>query len=205
MNTLDFIIVAVSGYIIGLIPFAVIIAKSYGIDILHTGSCNAGATNVKRSVGEQAGNLVFFLDMIKGLLAAGLPFIYSIHCPDPALLGAFGLCAAITGHTFPIVAKFKGGRGVSTAIGGMLILMTIPILIALIIWLATFHTCRYVSLASILLISSLPPIVFFMNLSVLLFWFSLLTAMFIIIRHKSNIYRLSRGEENHFTSREYYK
>ena len=111
MDFLDFIIVAATGYLLGAIPFAVIIARFCGVNIFKVGSGNPGATNVKRSCGKWAGNICFILDAAKGFLATFWVFhseFFGIQLSDPQSLCYVGLVSAIIGHSFSVFIKFSG-------------------------------------------------------------------------------------------------
>jgi len=198
---LNYIITALVGYLFGAIPFAVIIAKSCGVDIFKAGSGNPGATNVKRSCGKFAGNLCFLLDALKGFLAASFPYwikYFGVSLNNPEILIYVGLASAIIGHSFSIFIKFKGGKGVAVTIGGLLFVMIIPILIGLALWVIVFYASRYVSLASIVMAVSLPvSSVFFYGNSIALY-VAIAIAVIIVYRHRSNISRLLKGTENRF-------
>lgn len=196
----SFIIVALVGYILGSISFAVIISKFYGINILKAGSGSPGATNVKRVVGKTAGNLVFLLDCLKGVIATAWPLIFLNQTENLSFyLSLTGLIAAVLGHNFSIFLKFQGGKGIATTMGGILILMPWSLLIGLIIWLIIFYSTRYVSLASILFGLSLPMSAIFIHTSNAKIILSLILAILILIRHQPNIKRLLNGTENRFT------
>lgn len=206
-------IFALLGYLIGSVNFAVLVAKKHGVDILKEGSGNPGATNVKRVLGKGPGNLVFALDALKGFVGAGLPTL--ILEVDPALPVAeasqivFLACVAgfvgtLLGHCFSCLLKFKGGKGVASTIGGLLVLLPIPILIGAAIWGVVFMLSRYVSLASIALGVSLPLSCWLLPLFTKLtfgqpeFWFAAAIAAFNVWTHRSNIGRLLAGTENRF-------
>lgn len=195
---LDSIAVALVGYLIGSVSFAYLIAKRHGVDILKEGSGNPGATNVKRVLGKKLGNLCFFLDFAKGALAAGWPLLPYLGAQNPAIMGLVGLAAAIVGHSFSVFLKFKGGKGVATTVGGLTVLMFEPVLIGVLIWLIAFYLKRYVSLASILLGVSLPFTALLFNYPRAYVFFALMLAVVIVVRHRSNIQRLLRGEESRF-------
>lgn len=203
MSALQILSTVLIGYLLGSIPFAVIIAKRHGIDILKEGSGNPGATNVKRVVGKAAGNLCFILDALKGVVSAAWPLV-AFHNTDWAVeLGVIGLVAALVGHSFSAWIRFKGGKGVATSIGGMLALCPIVILIGLIIWLIVFYTKRYVSLASLCMAASLPISAWFLGAwpygeARIIFWITLLLSALLFIRHRSNIVRLWNGTESKF-------
>lgn len=189
---------AIIGYFVGSLPFGYLVAKANGVDIFTVGSCSPGATNVKRSVSPKAGNLVFTLDYIKGLAAAG--WLLFLPEKEHALIvySLVGLVAAVLGHSFSVFTKFRGGKGVATMLGGVTALMYIAALVGIVVWLIVFYTTRYVSVASILMALSLPVTNYFVGTPAVLLWFSVAIAFVIVIRHKSNIARLVRGEENRF-------
>ena len=193
------------GYLLGSIPFGVLVARRMGVDIYSVGSGNPGATNVLRSIGKPAGYTVFFLDFLKGVLATvWFKFGLVAFSGDPNL-ALWGLPAAVLGHTYPLFAKFKGGKGVATAMGGLLGVMPGCLLIGLVSWGVIFVTTRYVAVASIGFGLSLPLC------SIIGYWnaedksghfskviLSLIIMVWIIWRHRSNLQRLKDGTENRF-------
>ena len=183
------------GYLLGSVSFATLIAKQHGVDIFKEGSGNPGATNVKRVIGKKAGNTVFFLDFLKGFVAALLPLIF-IATEHRELLSICALIGAIAGHSFSIFLKFKGGKGVATTMGGFLALAPWALLIGAVVWVIVFYSFRYVSLASMLFGISLPISSFVLGESQWVFGFCLLIACLLIVLHRSNIVRLLNGTEN---------
>ncbi|MDX8415932.1 glycerol-3-phosphate 1-O-acyltransferase PlsY [Intestinicryptomonas porci] len=201
MNIVGIFIFGILGYLLGAIPFAVIIARSKGVDIFSFGSGNPGATNVKRACGKFAGNLCFFLDALKGFLAAILPVWVSmfVEISDVQILCVAGLLAAIAGHMYPVFTKFRGGKGVSVTIGGLVAFMWAAILIGLIIWVAAYYSTKYVSVASILMAASLPiSSPFLYGAASIQTALAVFLAFAVIYKHKSNIQRLLNGTENRF-------
>lgn len=198
MSILIVILVLLIGYLLGSISFAVLVARSQGVNIFQSGSGNPGATNVLRTLGKGPGYLVFFLDFLKGFTAAFWPIVFEGDGGIFPWLPILGLMAAILGHSFSVFLKFRGGKGVATTVGGLLAMQPWVILIGIAIWLVTFYTSRYVSLASLLLGVSLPISSWFFQSFPGDFYFSLLLAVLILVRHKSNIRRLLKGEENRF-------
>ena len=203
----EYFIVPAASYLIGSIPFGYLIGRLHGIDIRTVGSGNIGATNVTRSIGKVQGKICFFLDFLKGALPVALVnLIFTEHTANLALLAGL---AVILGHIFPLYLKFRGGKGVATAGGVALALAPYPLLCALAIWIVTFLSSRYVSLASIVAAASLPIIaVLFMGLGIgtpfplansTILFFALI-AFLAILRHVSNIKRLLNGTENRFDS-----
>ena len=203
-------IFALLGYLIGSVNFAVLVAKKHGVDILKEGSGNPGATNVKRVLGKGPGNLVFALDALKGFVGAGLPYLLlRVGETSAAADIHFTICVAgfvgtLLGHCFSCFLKFKGGKGVASTIGGLLVLLPVPILIGAAIWGLVFTLSRYVSLASIALGVSLPLSCWLLPLCTKLtfgqpeFWFAAAIAAFNVWTHRSNIGRLLAGTENRF-------
>ncbi len=207
-------IFAVLGYLLGSVNFAVLVAKKHGVDILQAGSGNPGATNVKRVLGKGPGNLVFALDALKGFVGTGLPYLLItvvVEPPDPArraeeqfLLCIAGFVGTLLGHCFSCFLGFKGGKGVASTIGGLLVLLPVPIVIGAAIWGVVFALSRYVSLASIALGVSLPLSCWLLPLATSLrfgpaeFWFAAALAAFNVWTHRSNLGRLLAGTENRF-------
>jgi len=188
------------GYLLGSVPFAVIIAKKHGVDILKEGSGNPGATNVKRVLGKKAGNTCFALDCVKGFVSAIAPQLVFSGELDLGL-GILGLVGAILGHSYSCFIGFKGGKGVAVTMGGLLALAPLVLLVGIGIWLITFYASRYVSLASILFGVSLPVSALLLNSPIRLTGFLALLAALIVIRHRSNIQRLIAGTENKFSKK----
>ena len=219
------IAVIVISYLIGSIPFGLLIGKMKGIDVRKEGSGNIGATNVTRVVGKGWGKLCFVLDFLKGALPVLVvsyltpkelfPFLtnllpaacqqYMNQLPDPlAVLPSLAAFATVSGHIWPIYLKFKGGKGVSTAAGAILALSPLALIGAALVWVITFFTSRYVSLASILAAGSMPIFLIVLSLckvnkasipEIILF---ILLAILTVLKHSSNIKRLREGTENRF-------
>ena len=198
-------------YILGTFPSAILIARANGIDISTFGSGNPGATNVKRVLGKGPGNLVFALDALKGFVGAGLPTLVGyviatqgidfVILGDAFIHGVAGFVGTLLGHCFSCFLKFKGGKGVASTIGGLLVLLPIPILIGAAIWGLVFTLSRYVSLASIALGVSLPLSCFFLKHGQSQFWFAAAIAAFNVWTHRSNIGRLLAGTESRFAKK----
>jgi acyl phosphate:glycerol-3-phosphate acyltransferase len=203
--SVEAIAVSLIGYLLGSIPFGVLVAKRYGIDIYRVGSGNPGATNVLREIGKPAGYVVFFLDFLKGLVAT-VWFLFPLFSfSGDATLGLWGLPAAVLGHTYPLFAKFKGGKGVATAMGGLLGVMPQCLLIGLVSWVVIFYATRYVAVASIGFGVSLPICALIGTWggdSEVGVWGKVLLAFvvmgWIVWRHRENLVRLKAGTENRF-------
>ena len=139
-----------TGYVIGSINFAVPIARSKGVDLFAIGSGNPGATNVKRTMGAFWGNTVFVLDFLKGVATVWVCFVLFDSLESTKhLVGIIGLSGAIIGHSFSLFLKFKGGKGVATTMGGLLVLMWPVLVIGLVVWALFFYATKIVAVASI--------------------------------------------------------
>lgn len=205
MLSVETVGVALVGYLLGSIPFGVIVAKRYGVDIFSVGSGNPGATNVLRSVGKPAGYVVFFLDFLKGLIAVTWFLFPWVSFSGDSTFGLWGLPGAVLGHTYPIFSSFRGGKGVASTMGGLLGVMPGCLIIGLVTWVIIFFSTRYVALASIGFGVSLPVC------AIVNVWsnpdhssvigtiaLAFVIMVWIIWRHRSNIVRLRDGTENRF-------
>jgi acyl-phosphate glycerol 3-phosphate acyltransferase len=200
-----FILVVLISYLLGAIPFGYLIARWHGVDLFKHGSGNIGATNVGRVLGWQSGILVFFLDFAKGaapvLLARWLAKSLDPNAAGEGLPVAAGL-AAFAGHIFPIYLHFRGGKGVATGAGVVAVLLPWPALGALVTWMAVLIAWRYVSLASLAAVAALCAVYLVTTTQplaqdhLILTLFCLVAAALVIIRHRTNITRLTRGTEN---------
>jgi acyl phosphate:glycerol-3-phosphate acyltransferase len=199
MFALLLLVSAVVGYLLGSIPCGYLVARWHGVDIFTVGSRSPGATNVKRSIGKGAGNLVFALDFLKGFIgAAWVRLLLSPVENSGVWFGLTGMAAAVLGHCFSVFLKFRGGKGVATSLGGAIALMPWAALAGIVVWLALFLTTRYVSVASIGLAATLPAVAYFWPGNSIVFFFALGVAVFVIVLHRANIGRLLLGTENRF-------
>ncbi len=192
------ILCILSAYLVGAIPFGLLIARLKGVNIREVGSGNIGATNVMRSVGKPWGIATFVCDALKGLLPTlFFPLLFGLPATWVPIACAF---AAILGHNFPIWLNFKGGKGVATSAGALLGLAPAATLIGLAIWALVFFTSRYVSLASIIAAAAVPVTAWisYRAQGPLLPGFLTLLGLLVIVRHKSNIQRLINGTESRF-------
>lgn len=199
------VVAVLVSYMIGSIPFGYIIGKSFKkMDIRKYGSGNIGATNVLRAMGKSIGVIVLILDVLKGLVATTLiaNYFFSdfLSIDKSVFLYILGL-SVVAGHDYTIFLKFKGGKGVSTTLGVLLGLsFSLPevkliILILVLIWILIFTFSRRVALASVLTGLSIPITFAIFNRSSSSIIFTLSLALLIVIRHKDNLKRLSKGQE----------
>jgi len=198
MRELGLIILA---YLIGSIPTALIISKKYfGIDIRDYGSGNMGATNTFRVLGKRYGTIVMICDILKGMAAVSLfyflPFYLNNELARTNFMIGLGL-ASVIGHVFRIFAGFKGGKGVATLFGMLLVVQPIVAICCVVVFLLALFLTRYVSLSSVLGAIMLP-------ISVLWIWneeeflyrlFALTIALMVVLTHQKNIGRILRGVE----------
>ena len=201
--TFTIIILLAFAYLLGSVPSAVWIGKTFhGIDVREHGSGNAGATNTFRVLGKKAGIPVLLLDIFKGALAINLVWLQSSYefdniTPITNLKLAFGFCAVV-GHIFPIFAGFRGGKGIATLLGIVLAVHPPAALCSLAIFLIILTITKYVSLGSILAGIAFPLFIslVFKTQVLSLVIFSSLVAVLIIVTHQKNIQRLLKNDEN---------
>ena len=197
MLVLSIALLIAFAYILGSVPFGLVIAKVfYRVDIRQHGSGNIGATNCLRTLGPIAGFLVLTADVLKALIPILIAQAVLSDSPDivPLMSVIVGLSAVI-GHSYSIFLGFSGGKGMATASGIILALWpwAAPILVG--IWLLVIALTRYVSLASIIVALTLPVLVAILYPSTVYIAFSLLVGLVVVYRHRSNISRLLAGTE----------
>ena len=196
MNNTLFFLILIAIYLIAAIPTGVVIARLMGgEDVRQKGSGNIGATNVYRVAGKLAGVLTLVGDTLKGFLPL-LAFKTWLE-PTPTQLG-IASAVAILGHCYPVYLKFKGGKGVATALGIFLVLSPKAVFFALIVFILTVAITRYISLGSVLAALSAPLVILLLNHPQPIFLATLFIAALVIWRHNSNIRRLLDGTENRF-------
>ena len=181
-----------AAYLIGSIPFALILARRYGAaDLRLVGSGNLGAANVMRASGAAAGVIVALLDMAKG--AASVWIAARIE-PGPVVPAAAGL-AAIVGHVYPVWLQFRGGKGVATACGVFSMLTPLALPPALAIFTVAVWLTKYISLGSVLASVALPPLAYALGSSAPVVIAACAAAAIIVFRHRANVGRLRTGTE----------
>lgn len=189
---MEYLVIIGLSYFIGSIPNGLIIGKYLtGIDIRQFGSKNIGATNAYRVLGPWPAFWVLLTDVAKGVAGVSIGKIL-LGTPVGMLAGGI---AAIAGHNWSVFLGFKGGRGVATALGVIAVLMPEVTGLVFVVWAAIVYFTRYVSLASIVGAVIAPPLIWAFGERVEYFWFGLVAAAFVIVRHRPNIRRLLKGEE----------
>ncbi|KAB8138834.1 glycerol-3-phosphate 1-O-acyltransferase PlsY [Gracilibacillus oryzae] len=188
---MEFIILIIIAYLLGSIPTGLIVGKiGYKTDIREHGSGNLGATNTFRVLGVKAGIVVTLGDILKGTLAALLPFFFNFDHIHPLLIGVF----AVVGHVYPIFAKFKGGKAVATSAGVILGVNWLLFVIMVISFLVLLYLTKYVSLSS-MLTGIITVIVTIVQQDIGLIIVTSLLTVFVIFRHKANIKRILNKTE----------
>jgi acyl phosphate:glycerol-3-phosphate acyltransferase len=217
-------VIALLAYLLGSIPFGLLVGRSQGIDIREHGSKNIGATNVWRVMGKKYGLFTFACDLGKGWIAVALGQWIAAHWAvrvelphmherfdlfDQGYAGITAAIGCILGHNFPVWLRFKGGKGVATSLGVIFGMMPLAALIVFAIWGVVFKLSRYVSLASLVAAVALPVTV----VGLMFFWpahfpggirgwayfyFACAAAILVVRRHRENIRRLVSGTENRF-------
>ena len=182
-----------AAYLIGSIPFGLLISKMRGLDPRRGGSGNIGATNVLRVVGKKEAALTLILDMLKGLVpifSAGL-----LELQEQAVL--LVALAVILGHIFPVFLKFKGGKGVATSFGVFLALSPKVALLALVFWIAGVYLGKYSSIGALTAFGVLPFLALLLKPESGFILFASVVSVLVYIRHWENIQRLIQGKEGH--------
>ena len=195
MNSIG-IFCILAAYLIGAIPFGVLLSRGSGIDIRSQGSGNIGATNVARLLGKKLGALTLLLDVAKGFLpifCAAL--LLGEDTPHRGLTLACVGAAGVLGHMFPVYLRFKGGKGVATALGLFLYLSPWATLLALAAFLATVKFSGFVSAGSLMAAATLPLFLWILGGAAWQIGLAAFVALLIWIKHRANIVRLLQGTE----------
>jgi len=186
-------IILILSYILGSIPFSLIIAKINGINLREVGSGNIGATNVARTGNKRLAVLALFLDSLKGFVAV---YTAQQFCDNNDFYIYVSAILAVLGHMFPIWLRFNGGKGVATTLG-VLVALNISIALAFVfVWLIVFFIFRYSSLASLAATAAAVIASFFFQKE--LFLILLTVAILIFLKHYRNIANLLQGREHKF-------
>ena len=188
----------IAGYLFGAIPFGLVFGKMVGIDVRSAGSGNIGATNVNRLLGKKLGALTLAADALKAYLPMLLACWILTDKSERDLWVALVGGAAFLGHIFPAYLGFKGGKGVATALGVFLYLQPVAVLVPIAVFVAVVYVSGYVSLGSLTASAAMPVLLLFMTGLNYFFWLAAFVAALVWLKHRDNISRLIRGEENSF-------
>ena len=200
-----YIVMAIIAYAIGSINFSVIFSRKFaGFDVREKGSGNAGTTNMLRSVGKKAALITLICDILKGIVAILIGIIIGkiVEEVNQSLLVQIAAICVVIGHTFPIFFEFRGGKGVATSLGVLLMINWQVGLICLIFAVIIMAVTRMVSLGSVTAAILYPILVLFQVgkpyfiVEGNYFIFSLILALVVIFNHRSNVKRILTGTEN---------
>ena len=190
------IAMVVGAYLLGCIPFGLLLGKRQGVDVRKLGSGNIGASNVARTLGKKTGIVVLLLDVMKAggptLLARWLFERGEIAIEVLAAVALAGVC----GHCYSIWLRFRGGKGVATSIGVFLVIDPALAGLAILIFAGLYIAFRTVSIGSVCAAASLPFLLWIFERPPALVQLGIAVAMIIVIKHRSNIVRLFQGREN---------
>jgi glycerol-3-phosphate acyltransferase PlsY len=200
MNIPHLLLITAS-YLMGAVPFGLLLSRGRGVNIREQGSKNIGATNVSRLLGKKLGFLTFLLDCVKGYLPMFAAGLLLSDVPDRNLV--IGLCgaASVVGHMFPIYLRFKGGKGVATGLGVFLYLAPKAVLLSLIVFVGTVAGTGFVSLGSLLASAVVLPCLYFFAEPFWKLYLASFVVLMIWIKHYQNIGRLLQGKEKNFKKR----
>ena len=190
--TLGVIIMFVAAYLLGSVPFGIIIGKTmYGIDPRTVGSGNIGTANSMRAFGRTGAVLVLFGDALKG----AIPTYVALRLfGDPWISAGVGL-ATVVGHNWSVFLRFKGGKGVATTLGVVIVLSLLAAVAFGAVWLATAGITRYSSLASMLGSAAVPLMMYARGDPPPYVWYGIIALALVLLRHEPNIRRLMAGDE----------
>ena len=192
--TLTSLATCLAAYLLGAVPFGLIVSRARGVDIRAVGSGNIGATNVARVLGKKAGLLTLLGDVLKGLIVVfGAGSLYE----KPMLIALAGLMVFL-GHLHSIFLKFKGGKGVATSLGLFSYIMPWATLCAVGVFSVCLWISGYVSIGSIMAAVSLPLFAIFFKLPLPYIYLAVIVGLFTLQRHYGNILRLLEGTEAKF-------
>jgi glycerol-3-phosphate acyltransferase PlsY len=188
----------VLAYLIGSVPFALLVARKWGAkDLRRVGSGNLGAANVLRASGVTAGVIVALLDVGKGVAGVLVAARLDGSNATPAVAGL----AAIVGHIYPVWLRFRGGKGVATACGVFAALAPVALPPALAVFLLSAWLTKYISVGSVLASAALPPIAYAMGTPTPIVMVASAAAVLIVFRHRSNLARVWLGTERRIGAR----
>jgi glycerol-3-phosphate acyltransferase PlsY len=186
------VLFVVLSFVLGSIPFGVVLARVKGVDLKKVGSGNIGATNVLRTMGKGPAILTLMGDIMKGAVPV-IAGMYVFH--DLVIEGVLGL-AAILGHNFSLFLRLRGGKGVATSIGVLLVYSPKVALVTIVIWLTVIIITRYSSLGALCSFSVLPLTMYFLDSTKEKVIVSCIMSGLLILRHADNIKRLLQGAES---------
>jgi len=190
------ILLPLCAYLMGSIPFGVVVARARGVDLRQVGSGNIGATNAARALGKKAGAVVLLLDALKGFVPVLAARLLLARAPHADCVLATTALLAFLGHLFPVFLGFRGGKGVATALGVFLALSPLAALGAVVVYAAVYALTRTSSLGSLAAAGAFVPLIYFLSArNRVLSALAVLMVVGIVVSHRENIRRLVRREE----------
>ncbi|THB74903.1 MAG: glycerol-3-phosphate 1-O-acyltransferase [Desulfobulbaceae bacterium] len=185
----------IASYLVGAIPFGLVLGRLSGVDVRNSGSGNIGATNVTRLLGKKLGVATLVLDSLKGFVPIYLAYRLLPESNSKELIMMLCGIMAVVGHMFPVYLRFQGGKGVATGLGLFLFLSPAAIAISLVIFVATVAVSGFVSAGSLLASGLFPLWLWLFGKSPLMIATGGVIGVLIWAKHRENIARLIRGEE----------
>lgn len=186
----------VAAYLIGSLDFAVVVARAKGVDIHTVGSGNPGTSNVLRTLGRGPAAMVLVGDALKGVIAAALGW-WAVGGGDPATepIGYAAAFLAVLGHCYPVFHRFKGGKGVATATGGLLFLLPLVAVALGLVWGIVAKVTKVAAAASLTVMVLAVPAALLRGVEGDAIWWLAAMVVLIVWRHRSNIQRMIQGSE----------
>lgn len=181
-------------YLLGSIPSGYVLGKLSGVDVRQAGSGNVGATNVARAVGKRQGVLTLLADVLKGMAPVAIGLWMQLQPETIAMIAS----AAFLGHLYPIFLEFRGGKGVATGLGALLIIAPMATMLLVGVFVAVAFPTRLVSLSSIIAAALAPLVLWMFFQPPAIVWMGAFLAAMIVWRHRGNIQRLLAGTEPRF-------
>lgn len=193
--TLTIALALLAAYIVGSIDFAVIVARMHGVDIRQVGSGNPGASNVLRSIGRVPAAMVLVGDTLKGVIGAAMGMIAAGTVDFQSEWAFLAGLAAVVGHCYPVFHRFRGGKGVATALG--VLIFTIPWvgLIVVTSWIVLVKLTKTASISSLVVVAASIPLAIWQGVTGMSLVWLVATVVLVIWRHRGNIQRVFTGEE----------
>lgn len=189
------VLALVAAYLVGSIDFAVVVGRMYGVDIREVGSGNPGMSNVLRTLGRLPAVVALVGDLLKGVVAAAMGMVAS-GIADPLVHWAFAAgLAAVVGHCYPIFHRFRGGKGMATALGVLVFTVPLVALADAVIWMVTVKLSKTASAASLLVVLVTIPLALWMGVGGLALIWLIAMLLLVVWRHRTNIVRIVRGSE----------
>ncbi|MBI2988323.1 MAG: glycerol-3-phosphate 1-O-acyltransferase PlsY [Deltaproteobacteria bacterium] len=191
---MEALFMVIFAYLLGSIPTGFVLGYLSGVDVRQAGSGNVGATNVARVVGRRQGLITLLADVAKGFVPVFLSFYLGLYLT----IGCVVALAAFLGHLYPVFLRFRGGKGVATALGIFLSLAPMATMVIVFVFAFVAMVSRMVSLASLIAALFAPLALWFFAYPPILVWLSLLIGLLVILRHRENMERLISGAEPRF-------